>query len=188
MNWSIPKQRKSNCKYNIWICSNPCKLLVTGIFYRCYSRIEFRKVEVIVCDNILASCPNLHWDRKREVFVRTYYVILICFLSIQVLFIFFTRLKKTNQKKRRPRLGIFRYRENRLVSSASLSLLSFGASYVYSEPREFWFRVTLRVWMCVTLMNKSCQAELVSASHQLGFSPESFRDALEVTLALCFVL
>ena len=41
------------------------------------------------------------------------------------------------EKKRRPRLGIFRYRENRLVSSASLPLLSFGASRVYSEPREF---------------------------------------------------
>ena len=40
--------------------------------------------------------------------------------------------------------------------------------------------------MCVTLMNKSCHTVpitigIVSASHQLGFSPESFRDALEVT-------
>ena len=34
-------------------------------------------------------------------------------------------------------IGIFRLRgENRLVSSASLSLLSFGASHAYSEPRK----------------------------------------------------
>ena len=44
-------------------------------------------------------------------------------------------LKEKEQKKRAPRLGIFRYRKNRLVSSASLPLLSFGASYSYSEPR-----------------------------------------------------
>ncbi|MAW94212.1 MAG: hypothetical protein CMF33_03200, partial [Leeuwenhoekiella sp.] len=49
----------------------------------------------------------------------------------------FASPKKTNQKKRAPRLGIFRLRgENRLASSASLSLLSFGAASDYSEPRE----------------------------------------------------
>ncbi len=53
------------------------------------------------------------------------------------MFIFFASPKKTNQKKRAPRLGIFRLRgENRLVSSASLPLLNLGASCDYSEPRE----------------------------------------------------